>query len=93
MFAKLFGPDDDQVLVKLDEGENGPEVRFFCEPPGLGVCSIAVQFTESDSAWNKAKAYFNDIDETKAIGTARRFKRELIGQFNEFKEASISTGD
>lgn len=46
MFAKLYGPDDNQILVKFDQSEegSGPEVRFYFEPSeNLGVCSTALQ--------------------------------------------------
>ncbi|WP_426427357.1 hypothetical protein [Pseudomonas palmensis] len=44
-FAKLFEfTDIGQVLVKLDDGDDGPEVRTYFVPDGLGVCSIAMTF-------------------------------------------------
>ena len=45
MFAKLFFDNADQVLVKLDSDDEGnPEIRFYCEPNGLGVCSAVLSF-------------------------------------------------
>ncbi|HEP9000241.1 TPA: hypothetical protein VDU89_006973, partial [Pseudomonas aeruginosa] len=41
-FAKLFEFEDlGQVLVMLDRGDDGPEVRLYFKPDGLGVCSVA----------------------------------------------------
>lgn len=41
-FAKLFEFEDlGQVLVMLDRGDDGPEVRLYFKPNGLGVCSVA----------------------------------------------------
>lgn len=70
MFAKLFDTDQGQILVKKDasEGrEGGPEVRFFFQPEGLGVCSTALGFPDNDTGWDAADAVFEDIDEAKAI--------------------------
>jgi hypothetical protein len=35
-FAKLFG-DEEQIVVMLGTDDDCPEVRVFCQPPGLGV--------------------------------------------------------
>lgn len=50
-FAKLFETEEyGQILVKLDASpdEHEPEVRFFVNPPGLGVCSFAAGYPDSD---------------------------------------------
>lgn len=74
MFAKLYGPDDDQVLITFDEGEDGPEVRFSCQPQGLGVCSAAIHYEDNDDGWDKADDYFQSVDE----GEARNVQRLII---------------
>lgn len=68
MFAKLFGPDNDQVLVKLDAHDRTgvPEIRIFFEPPGLGVCSFAVSYEDSEQGWNLAEQAFKRMDEVEA---------------------------
>ena len=65
MFAKLFGADDNQILVKLDTSEKGtPEVRVYFEPKGLGVCSIAFEYEDdSKESWKKAEDAFLKITE------------------------------
>lgn len=72
MFAKLFGEDDDQVLVKLDRTEDGnPEVRVYFEAEefGIGICSIASSWEDdSDASWDKAETAFASLDEQKARG-------------------------
>ncbi|MDV9031339.1 hypothetical protein Q7C30_004360 [Pseudomonas sp. RAC1] len=68
-FAKLFEFEDlGQVLVKLDDGDEGPEVRTYFLPDGFGVCSIAVTFKpdEQDDSWAKAEKAFVMIDQDKA---------------------------
>ena len=70
MFAKLFYSDQyGQILVKFDDGDNGPEVRFYFKPNNLGVCSCALEFTddEKDIAWDKAETAFNKIDYDSAL--------------------------
>lgn len=66
MFAKLYGTENDQLLVTIDEGENGPEIRFHFKPEGLGVCSFAMQFEDSDAGWDNAEAGFRDMTEERA---------------------------
>ncbi len=69
IFAKLFVLETiGQVLVKLDDGENGPEVRLYFQPEGLGVCSTAFNFKadESGSEWDKAEKAFEMVDSDKA---------------------------
>lgn len=68
-FAKLFRFDDvGQVLVKLDDSEDGPEVRVYFQPKGLGVCSTAFTFKPDDleDENDKAEKAFDLIDEEKA---------------------------
>ena len=68
-FAKLFKFDDiGQVLVKIDEEENGVEVRVYFQPKGLGVCSTAFNFkpTADKDENDVAEEVFESIDEEKA---------------------------
>ncbi|WP_445368846.1 hypothetical protein ACH5Y9_05510 [Methylomonas sp. BW4-1] len=84
MFAKLYGPDDHQVLVKLDEGDEGPEVRFYFKPAGLGICSSALIFKDdADDAWDRAEAAFAGIDEQKAMEVVEGIKESLANHFGE----------
>lgn len=65
MFAKLFDTDIGQILVKIDDGDSGPEVRYFFEPEGLGVCSFVVYF--SDDGWDEADKLFDSVDNDHAV--------------------------
>jgi len=78
MYAKLYETEVGQVLVKLDASpdEVKPEVRFFFEPSGLGVCSIAILFSDDDEGWDKAEKLFNTTDEI----SATRIVVEAINQ-------------
>lgn len=68
MFAKLYEPEKgQQILVKLDAGDEGPEVRFYCQPEGLGVCSHAIGWDDTDEGWAEAEKAFSDITEETAL--------------------------
>jgi len=65
-FCKLFETTDlGQLLVKIDRHEEtmGPEVRFFFQPPELGVCSAALSWEDDDNGWDKAEEFFTKVDE------------------------------
>jgi len=78
MFAKLYGEDKDQILVKMDSSENNKaEVRFYFEPDGLGVCSSALQYKSDDpESWDKAENFFKEVTEEKA----RAFVNNIISK-------------
>ncbi|RQC61849.1 hypothetical protein [Pseudomonas aeruginosa] len=57
-FAKLFEFEDlGQVLVMLDRGDDGPEVRLYFKSDGLGVCSVACSNFpgDEDEQWDYAE--------------------------------------
>lgn len=73
-FAKLFTFEDiGQVLVKLDSGDNGAEVRIYFMPPGLGVCAVNYNFHEGvdGSEWDKAEKAFAMVDRQRAEAIVR----------------------
>lgn len=73
-FAKLFSFDDlGQVLVMLDSGDNGAEVRIYFMPPGLGVCAVNYSFHEGvdGSEWDKADRAFAMVDRERAEAIVR----------------------
>lgn len=67
-FAKLFESEAyGQILVKVDANDKGePEVRYFFQPEGLGVCSCAASFTDDDAGWDKAETLFAAVDVAQA---------------------------
>jgi len=79
MFCKVFGPEHDQVLVKCDVTDDGPEIRVFFEPPNLGLCSFAIQFMheDEDTAFKQRDAAFQEITEEKARDGVSRVMRSL----------------
>lgn len=71
MFAKLYEPVvGQQILVKLDEYDDGFEVRVYCQPEGLGVCSTALKYPDTEGGWDKAQKAFDSMTEEKAIEIA-----------------------
>jgi hypothetical protein len=83
MFAKLFGTDDDQVLVTIDQGDEGPEVRIHCKPTGLGVCVTTLGYPEkayaggTNEAWTKAEKCFAEMDEARATQIANGLREQV----------------
>lgn len=64
-FAKLFEFEDlGQVLVMLDCGDDGPEVRLYFKPDGLGVCSVACSNFpgDEDEQWDHAEKGFTTVN-------------------------------
>jgi hypothetical protein len=67
MFARLFGPDDDQVLLMLRQGDEGkPEVAVYFQPEVFGVCWWAISFEDDENGWKKAEACLRDLTEAEA---------------------------
>ena len=73
MFAKIYErPVFGQMLLKIDAGEDGkPEVRWHLKPPGLGVCSFALGFEDTDEGWDAAERTFATSDEARADKAGR----------------------
>lgn len=71
MFAKLFGPDDDQVLVTLDSDDktNKPTIKVSFVPkdiPQAGVCALRITFPDSPNGWKQAEQTLEEITEETA---------------------------
>jgi uncharacterized protein YrzB (UPF0473 family) len=79
MFAKIFETKEHgQILVKIDtDEESNPEVRFYFEPEGLGVCSMAISNEDSDEGWKIIEKVFDKFDEEAAIKAVVGLKDEL----------------
>lgn len=55
--------------------------RFYAQPEGLGVCSFAAKYEDSDEGWDRAEAFFVAIDEAKAIELAKPlYSLEVLGE-------------
>lgn len=90
MFVKLFETKDHgQILVKLDVRDdcNGPEVRVYFQPDNeaLRVCSVALEFTETDKNWSLAEEVFSSFDLLSAclmVKNAKEQAAQLLGATN-----------
>jgi len=50
-FAKLYETKFGQILCVLDmRGNDGPEMAFTVKPPGFGLCSTTLSFTDEEGA-------------------------------------------
>jgi hypothetical protein len=78
MFAKLYETEIGQVLVKKDEGDEGPEVRFFFTHEGFGVCSVAIEFSDDEAGWEKCDIAFEKVDEEMATSVASNTIHEFM---------------
>jgi hypothetical protein len=81
-FAKLYETERGQVLVMLKEGdEGGPEIRFFVQPEGLGVCSVALSWDDgTEESWAKADAAFERMNEAAALKSVAPIYRLTEGK-------------
>lgn len=73
MFAKIFGPDDGQILVVVCETDTGPEVRFSTQPDGFNVCSIATKYEDTDKGVEDARTFFRKVNNA----VAQRFAEAI----------------
>jgi hypothetical protein len=84
MFAKSFETSRGQVLVMKNSNNVGdPELQFYFEPEGLGVCSINLGFGEdSDRAWDALQDAFNQSD----IVLAEKIAKDISNQTKAFTD-------
>ena len=80
-FCKIFEDETiGQILVKIDQSEDcKPEIRFYCQPVDLGVCSLALIYTDDDAGWDKAESEYKEMDKEKAlriVSNSPMFKRD-----------------
>jgi hypothetical protein len=60
-FAKVFESGRyGQLLVMIQRSDDtaDPELRLFCCPPGLHVCSVALEFCDDATGWDHAEDAF-----------------------------------
>lgn len=77
MYAKLYGPPEDQIVVQLGlNAEGTPEVKCYFKPRGLGVCSKASSFSMGLHGEAAARAAFDQVSE-EAARTFIRDAREM----------------
>ncbi|MCG5549601.1 hypothetical protein [Halorhodospira halochloris] len=73
-FCKLFvHPQLGQILVLLDEGaERGPELRVYCRPSGVSVCTATYRYPDTPEGLQEAQSVFEAFYEGQAFEIATR---------------------
>ena len=79
-FAKLFQSEKYGQLVVIMQGSDSgqPQLRIFMQPPSYGVCSMGLQYEDSDSGWDKCEADFEKIDLTWAESRVQMTFDQLV---------------
>lgn len=91
MFAKLFTTEDrgQLLVVRQTNAEGEPELRTYCEPEGLGVCSAALTWNDDEKGWHLQESAFAQCTEDMARKmTAGIFQAapKMVGQNAELRD-------
>ena len=97
MFAKLFGPDDDQVLVTLDSDDetNKPTIKVSFVPkdiPQAGICALRITFSDSPKGWKVAEQTLENITEESARSIVAGAMKDVAPRL-ELPEEETPGGD
>jgi len=75
-FCKIFEDEEKGQIVAMpaESDEGFPEVRFFCRPKGMGVCSVKATAGDSeDETFNKMRAAFDRTVTQHAVAYVQHF--------------------
>jgi hypothetical protein len=88
MFAKLFTTEDrGQLLVVRQTNPDGdPEMRVYCEPEGLGVCSVALSWDDDDKGWDLQESCFERYTEELARKLTDNIFQQAAEMFGQNKQ-------
>lgn len=97
MFAKLFGPNDDQVLVTLDSDDKTkkPTIRISFVPkdiPQAGICALGLTFSDSPEGWERAEQILEEITEESARSVVAAAMKDVAPKL-ELSEKETVEGD
>lgn len=72
-FAKVFATQYGQVVVFLQDNEEDghPEIRMFSKPKGLGICSAAFGFPDTDAGRQASEEGFGKVTQEMAEASAK----------------------
>lgn len=71
-FAKVFDTAKGQIVAMLDCDEDDfPEIRFYAQPAGLGICQAAIKWDDSDEGEAKAQHTFDSLTEEDALAVTK----------------------
>lgn len=81
MFAKIYGPDVQQVLILKDEDEEGnPQLKIMTNADSGGIVSLGMGFDDTDDGWEKLDRAFEQMDEVTALKYISNLLDELLEQ-------------
>jgi hypothetical protein len=88
LFAKLFTTEDrGQLLVVRQTNPDGdPEMRVYCEPEGLGVCSVALSWDDDDKGWDLQESCFERYTEELARKLTDNIFQQAAEMFGQNKQ-------
>lgn len=94
MFAKLFGPNDDQVLVTLDSDDKTkkPTIRISFVPkdiPQAGICSSGLSFSDSPKGWKQAEQILEEITEESARSIVAAVMKDVAPKVELAEEETV----
>ena len=97
MFAKLFGPNDDQVLVTLDSDDETkkPTIKVSFVPkdiPQSGICVLGISFSDSPKGWKRAEQILEEITEESARSIVAAAMKDVAPKL-ELSEEEADDGD
>jgi hypothetical protein len=82
-FAKLFEDTKcGQILVMLQESDDkdGPEIRYYFKPEGMGVCNCTINYKDSETAWDSAEERFKRIKKEDVVIMVANIIKEFEGE-------------
>lgn len=82
-FAKIFESETIGQLCCIAAAENDeshPEIRVFCVPKNLGVCSSALIFSDTDAGWAAQEKAFDEL----TLKAAENIAMPVIEMANKF---------
>jgi len=72
-FAKVFETAKGQIVAMLGCDEDDlPEIRFYAQPAGLGICQMAITWSDSDEGEAKAQHTFDCLTEEHALAVTQQ---------------------
>lgn len=78
-FCKIFETEEyGQIVALRESGNEGPEMRIYFRPSGLGTCHARFGFTDDEAGEDKADAALANLTEEAATSVVS----ELFNHFS-----------
>ena len=84
-FAKIFENKRlGQVIIMKKQTELGaPELRFFFQPEGFGVCEFAIGFNDQDASESRFEEAYNEMTPQIAYEIIDGYLKHMTSQAGE----------